>query len=239
MKKNPCLINITRHNALRQSIIGIALLSAMPAITIGYTSAMHWLNPGRLSHSTQLIICVSITIQVAAGLIIILKYPRNIIKLRQYIEELASGTLPQSVDLLYSSSSNDLEVIERGLNIIIDEMQTQVETARNQAEKERTLRETIEQQQEIIINGAQRRAMTQSIAASLHQLGKPLTILDLRLHLIRMMDHMPKKESEQLADCEQVLFEVMNIMKKIERSEEVKSQQHIDENGEDPLPIPS
>ncbi len=223
MKKHPCLTNITHHNALRQSIIGIALLSAMPAMTLAYTYAMLWLNPIHMSKATQFIIFTTLVAQIAAGLIIILKYPINIIKLRKYIGNIAAGTLPERVTLLDTRSSDELQFIEQGLTIIINEMQLKIGDAKQQAKKERDLRETIERQHEFIYKNEQRRLMIESIATACLHLGKPLTIMDLRLHLIKLIDRIPKEEHNKIYDCEQILYEIMNILEKIDRIEKPKT----------------
>ncbi len=233
MNTSQCIRDITQHNALRQSIIGISLLSVIPAMTLVYASAMLWLEPDLMNRHIQMIIYCSILAQATAGFLLILKFPRNIIRLRQCITEVASGTLPEQVRLLNTRSSDDLQFIEQGLNLIIQEMKQQVAVAQQKEKKERALRETIERQQDRIVKDAQRRAMVQSIGAACHHIGQPMTIMGMRLHLIKMMDHIPEEERAQIVECEKLLYEIMNILEKMRRVEEFKTERYIDDRGEE------
>lgn len=227
--------NITHQNALRQSIIAIALLSALPITTLAYSSAMLWFQPVQISRQILLVVYASTALQISAGLLIILKYPKNIVKLRGYIEEMASGSLPDDINLLDTRSSDELRFIERGLSMIVNGMRQQLETSQQREQKEKVLRMAIEQQQLFIVKEAHRRAMIQSIATACSHLPPPLTLMDLRLYLIKLIDRMPREEREHIAKCEQILYELMNIMEKIQRIEEPQTKQNIDEDGDIPL----
>ncbi len=139
MMKNRA-IKFTSQSALHQSIIAVVLTSLVPLLSLLYIGAMIWLQPGELATTDQIIVFISALVLSIAGLLILLKFPKNIIRLRQYVTDVATGILPDQINLLNTQSSDDLKYIENGLNIVLEEMRRQVETAKEVQRAEAKLR---------------------------------------------------------------------------------------------------
>ncbi len=140
MMKKRSTIKFTSQSALHQSIIAVVLTSLVPLLSLLYIGAMIWLKPAELATTDQIIVFISTVLLSIAGLLILLKFPINIIRLRQYVTNVATGILPDQINLLNTQSSDDLKYIENGLNIVLEEMRRQVETAKEVQRAEEKLR---------------------------------------------------------------------------------------------------
>lgn len=234
MKKQKKYINeLTAHDALHQSVIGIVLMSILPLLAVMYLSAMIWIQPERMTTSSRVFIAVSTTILAVAGFLILMKFPKNIIKLRQHIADVAAGTLPERISLLNTHSSDDLKFIENGLNMIVREMREQVEQAERQQRVEHELRETIQKQHECIVHAEQHRAMVQSLGAACHHIGQPVTVMEMRLHLMKMVDDVPSEELVQIDECEKAIQQIREILGKLMAVSEFRTEPYIHEGHDD------
>ena len=226
MKKNGFLTQLNTHNALHQAIISILLLSVIPSLSLFYLGAMMWFQAEQLSRSTQGFIFVSMLIIATSGLRILLKFPKNIIKLRQYIEEIATGILPDKVRLLNTHSSDDLRFIELGFNEILQEMRNQIELLEQKLEVERALRETIERQQQNLLQAERHHAMIQSLAAACHHIGQPATILKMRLCLMKEIAS-SDDELAEIEECQKDLRLILIVLDKLRAVNEFRTEPYV------------
>lgn len=232
MKKGVFATELAAHNALYQSIVGIVLMALIPVLSLVYMGSLTWFGPERVSSGYRIMAFASVSVLAAAGLVILLKFPKNIIRLRRYISDVAAGTLPERVDLLDTRSSDDLKFIESGLNAIIRELRDQVEQARSQERVEHELRETVERQHAVIVRAEKHRAMVQSLGAACHHLGQPVTIMEMRLHLMKQIEHVPEEELVQIEECEKAIQQIMDILEKLRTVGEFRTVPYVHDGGD-------
>jgi methyl-accepting chemotaxis protein len=201
-------------------------MSIIPSLSLFYMGAMLWFKAESLSSTAQIFIFVSTTIIAVSGLLILLKFPKNIIKLRQYIEGIASGVLPDTIYLLNTHRSDDLKFIECGLNAILEEMRHRMELAEQKLDVERALRETIEGQHQDLLKAERHRAMVQSLGAACHHIGQPATILKLRLNLIRQIAG-SADELAEIEECEKDLRLIMIVLEKLRGVSEFRTESYV------------
>lgn len=233
MKRSGFLTRLNTHNALHQAIVSIVLMSVIPSLSLFYMGAMTWFQAEQLPRAAQAFIFVSTTIIAASGLLILLKFPRNIIKLRQYIEEIAKGVLPDKIRLLNTHGSDDLKFIEHDFNAILQEMRHQIELTEKKLDVEHALREIVERQQQDLLQAERHRAMVQSLGAACHHIGQPATILKMRLYLIKQIAS-SDDELAEIAECEKDLHLIMGVLDKLRAVNEFRTEPYVnDEDCED------
>ena len=230
MKKSGHLTHLNTHNALHQAIISIVLMSIIPSLSLFYMGAMMCFQAEQLPRVAQALIFVSIIIIAASGFLILLKFPKNIIKLRHYIEEVASGVLPDKIRLPDTRNSDDLKFIEHGFNAILQEMRHRMELTEQKLDEEHALRERVECQQKGLLTAERHRAMVQSLGAACHHIGQPATILRMRLNLIKQVAG-SDNERVEIEECEKDLRLILIVLDKIRGINEFRTEPYV--NDED------
>ncbi len=233
MRKTKGIITLAPQNALHQSVVGIVLMALIPVLSVVYMGTLTWFGPEQVSGEYRILAFFSVSVLAATGLLILLKFPRNILRLRRYVVEVAAGTLPDRVDLLDTRSSDDLKFIENGLNAIIHAMREQLERAEKQQRVERELRETIEHQHECIVHAERHRAMVQSLGAACHHLGQPVSIVGMRLHLMKKIEHVPEEEIVQIEECEKAIQQIMEVLEKLRTVSTFRTEPYIHKPGDE------
>lgn len=226
MKKNGFRAPLNTHSALHQAIISIVLMSIIPSLSLFYMGAMMWFSAEQLPRAARAFIFVSTIIIAISGFLILLKFPKNIIKLRQYIEEIAVGVLPDKIRLLNTRNSDDLKFIEYGFNAILQEMRRRMEIAEQKLDVEHALRETVERQQLDLLKAERHRTMVQSLGAACHHIGQPATILKLRLHLIKQIAG-SDDELAEIEECEKDLRLIMIVLDKLRAVNEFRTEPYV------------
>lgn len=222
--------HFTSTTALYQSMIAIVLIAGFPLMAIVYMGAMFWLQPGQLPMYIPAAIFASTIILAASGLMILLKFPKSIMRLRQYIAELAPLDSPSRISLADTMDSEDLRHIETDLNMVLQKMRKQVEMAENNQRKEHWLRQKIEEQQRTLVQAERHRAMVQSLGAASHYLGQPLTSLKMRLYLLKQNDALSEKERTGIEECEQDLDQVEAVLERLRTVSAFRTEPYIGNN---------
>jgi len=227
MNKNRHFAQFTSTTALYQSMIAIVLIAGFPLMAIVYMGAMFWLQPEQLPFYIPAVIFASTIILAACGLMILLKFPKSIMRLRQYISELAPLDQPSRISLADTRDSEDLRHIETDLNIVLQKMRKQVEMAEQNQRKEHWLRQKVEEQQRTLVQAERHRAMVQSLGAASHYLGQPLTSLKMRLYLFKQRGDLTDEERRGIEECEQDLDQVEAILDRLRTVSEFRTQPYI------------
>jgi len=213
MKKNGFITQLTVHNALHQSTLAIVLISVIPVLSIIHMGSMVWFHADKPSPYTQNFILASVIILGVSGFLILLKFLKNIIRLRLYIEDVVEGVLPENISLLNIHSSDDLKFIEHGLNMVLQQMRQRIEFAEKQ-----------------------HRAMAQSLGAACHHISQPATILKMRLYLMKQVD-IPQEERAQVDACEKDFQAIMDLLNKLRTVTEFRTESYIHEDDGDEAEI--
>ncbi len=236
MKKFECLNELASHNALQQSIIAVVLIAVIPALSLYYMGSSMFLHADLTSPYIQLVIFTMMMIISSAGFIMLLKFPRNIIKLRQHIAEVASGVLPDKINLMDTHSSDDLMFIETGLNVILQEMHHRIEFVEEKLRVEHDLRETIELQHKELLHAERHRAMVQSLGAACHHIGQPAAILKMRLRVIKQIVG-SDDELAEIEECEKDLRLILIVLDKLRAVNEFRTESYVNDEGYEMLAI--
>ncbi|MFA6173078.1 MAG: hypothetical protein WC334_07170 [Kiritimatiellales bacterium] len=226
------LSSLAAHNATAQAKIAVILLAVIPALSLFYMGTVIGSNADRLSVLTKLVIFVLTTAIAVPGFLILRKYPNNILKLRQYITEIAEGTLPEKIALADTQSSDDLKYIENNFNSVVNELRHRIATAEEQLHVEQMLKATIEQQQQTLLEAERHRAMIQTLGAACHHIGQPATVLQIRLEFLQKLatDEAVIKEIE---GCITAMKKISNILYQLQQVSEFRTVPYISGSAAD------
>ncbi|MBI9021095.1 MAG: hypothetical protein JEZ10_07565 [Verrucomicrobia bacterium] len=210
------LVSLVKCNAPTQAKISIALMAVIPALSIFYIGTVVGAGDNQVS-ALRLLLIAGLTVAVAIpGFIVLRKYPDNILKLRRYITEIAQGSLPDKIILADKESSDDIAYIEKSFNSVLDEMRRQIETAQEQLRIEHSLRETVEQQQQTLIEAEKHRAMIQTLGATCHHIGQPATVLQIRLEFLQKLAT-NQEEIREIAECIHAVQTISDLLHQLQR----------------------
>jgi signal transduction histidine kinase len=109
--------------------IAIALTSVIPALAFG---VMLFHSGNDVIAGMRVWLLVIVMILMMAGYVILLKYPRNIAKLRRYLENMVQGQMPEKIALL--RTENDIGAIEDSLNLILEKLKTDLDRSEEERE---------------------------------------------------------------------------------------------------------
>jgi len=123
-------LSVLSKGARAQFAIGLALVSVIPLLTFWYLSL--FVHADRPFYSYQsLALLVMVCAMGFSGYAILHKYPLKIGRLRDYLEHIIQGKLPEQVKLV--TGEDDMRVVEKCLNLILVQLQERLEIL--QAEK--------------------------------------------------------------------------------------------------------
>lgn len=220
--------SMTAHNARNQAMIAIILLSIIPSLAMFYVGVMH--EKGSLTSSVMGLILVLTFLVARLGYIILRKYPDNIMKIRKYITEVAQGTLPEKIALTDTMGSDDLKYIEESFNDVLKEMRRQIEMTEEQLRTEHTLRETVETQQQILIEAERHRVMIQTLGAACHHIGQPATVLQVRLSLLQKFAT-DARELEEIEGCVAAVQRISDVLHQLQKISMFRTIPYIHSEG--------
>ncbi len=107
-----------------QFAIGVALISVIPLLVFWYFNINA--ESGALTDGFQNLIILLLLMSAAiGGYMILQKYPLNIIRLRDYLERVIGGELPDQVRLL--KVEDDVAAIEQCLNLILAQLKERLD----------------------------------------------------------------------------------------------------------------
>lgn len=226
LKKSSIIKPLSEHNAQSQAMIAIVLLSVIPVLSFFYLGARLHGETGRSVGYGETIVFACTFLAAFCGYAILRKYPKNIINLRRYVQEMAAGTLRPEIHLEQSGCSDDLKYIEQGFNSILAELADRLMLIDEKYLTEAMLRKEIEEQQQVLVHAEQHRAMVQSIGAACHHLGQPTTALRMHLYLLKEHTH----STEAIEEIEQSIADVdtiCDILRKLREVTEFRTEPYI------------
>lgn len=222
MQHKQHLSSLAEHNARNQVRISLALLSIIPALSLFYIGIQIGSNAA-FPNIFSLLLIFGLTVSVAVpGILILRKYPNNILKLRQYITEIAQGTLPERIRLDDTQSSDDIKYIEDSFNTVLDEMRHRIQAAKEQLRREHELRTTVERQQQTLLEAERHRTMIQTLGAACHHIGQPATVLQMRMDLLKNLAT-DQKEIEEIEGCVEAVQNISDILHQLQRVSEYRT----------------
>jgi hypothetical protein len=223
---NKQLTSLMTRDARSQAKIAIILMAVIPALSLFYIGTVVGSGAGRFTFLTMLLIFVLTAAVAFPGFLILRKYPDNILKLRQYITEIATGTLPDKITLVDKKNSDDIRYIEDNFNSVLAEMRHRIAMAEEQLRVEQTLKETIEQQQQILLEAERHRVMIQTLGAACHHIGQPATVLQLRLGFLQKLAT-NEEEIKEIAGCVEAVQLIADILHQLQRVSEFRTVPYV------------
>jgi len=192
--------------------IAMALIVVIPMLSF----CLLWLSLFSTIVAYSLTTQISVTVLGLccglAGYALLRQYPENMELLRDYLEQMAAGNLPEQATLI--QGEKDTSDIERYLNIVIRGLHTKISKLDEQLGISRRMLETIENQSAEIVAAERQRVMIESLGAACHHLGQPATILSLYLSRVRDLRPEVLKHDEFLA-CSKAVDDIAEILKKL------------------------
>ncbi|MCF7816656.1 MAG: hypothetical protein K9M54_02140 [Kiritimatiellales bacterium] len=213
-----------------QSMVAIVLLAVIPALSLFYMGTVIGQGASQFSLGAKSIVFLLTVIVASSGFLVLRKYPANIIKLRQYIAEIAAGTIPDRISLVDTKNSDDIKYIEESFNSILEELRQRIQLAEENLRVEHELRETIEHQQHALLEAERHRAMIQTLGAACHHIGQPATALRMRLYLLRDLAANPE-ELQEIEQCTKAVQTISDVLQTLREVGEFKTEPYLHDGG--------
>jgi signal transduction histidine kinase len=128
-------LSLVSRGSRHQFSVALALITIIPLLSLYYMGVRESWRGWNLWH--QAIFISAMTLLVTAGYVILGKYPITIMKLRRHLENMASGEMPEKVELL--RWQDDVEAIELSLNMIVGRLSQRVQTMADELQQIETL----------------------------------------------------------------------------------------------------
>lgn len=109
-------LSVISKGARAQFAIGVALISILPLLMVGYLYTFFRSEATLYSVQTLSVLIIA-TILGLTGFMILRKYPTNIIRLRLYLEQMIRGELPDQISLV--KEEDDIQMVEKCLNLLL------------------------------------------------------------------------------------------------------------------------
>ena len=200
--------SLSSQGARLQFGVAIALISVLPLLTLYHLSQSFTpdesLTTGKMWGIGVMLSCV-----VCSGYALLLKYPRTVMRLRQHMESVARGEIPDNINLLDGES--DISAIEKYFNLIIDRMRQRITT--------------IERQGEQLVGAERQRVMTESLCTACHCLGQPATTIGCYLELLKTESLSPAGD-EHLACCIAESGTMRDLLKELQSIAEYRTEEY-------------
>jgi methyl-accepting chemotaxis protein len=218
--------SLVTRDARTQAKIAVLLMTVIPSLSLFYIGTTVGKDISQITALTLMLILLLTTAVAVPGFLILQKYPDNILKLRQYITEIAKGTLPEKIELINTQSSDDIKYIESSFNCILEEMRSRIQRAEEQVCIEHTLRETVEQQQQTLLEAERHRVMIQTLGAACHHIGQPATVLQVRLEFLqKIATH--ANEIQEIEACVKAIQSIANILHQLQQVSEFRTVPYV------------
>ncbi len=175
-------LSLDAQSSRYQLKIAIALVSTVPLLGIGFLAFANYADHD-YSPTTQLAVTVFGIVLAGSGYTMLRRFPENLERLRDYLRDIARGTLPEKVNLL--EMTEDVNAIEGYLNTIIDGLREKIAMLEEQLHLAREMRDTIEKQSVELVDAERHRVMLESLGAACHHIGQPATVLRMYIAMLR------------------------------------------------------
>ena len=169
--------SLSSQGSRLQFDVAITLISIVPLLTL-----FHVLQ--RPSEYNMWVVGGILSLIACLGYVLLLKYPRTIVKLRHHMEQIARGELSDQIDLREGES--DISAIQICFNQVIAGMKERITV--------------IEEQSKRLMAVERQRVMTESLCTACHRLGQPATTIGCYLDLLRE-ESLSSAGSDYLANC--------------------------------------
>lgn len=185
--------------------ISIALTSVIPALALVYVMLMEP-SPmiGGLVLGTQVPLAI-------LGYVMASRYPRAMVQLRDYLNRLAHGEVPDAVRLLGNEA--DIDAIQRDFNIILMDLKHKIAL--------------IKEQEEQLVGAERQHAMTATLAAACHHIGQPATVLTACIEMLVQGPTVNDGQREMLATCQGATVRLGEVLHRLNTADEYTTEKYL------------
>ena len=202
-------LSLTSRGAHHQIRIATILMGVLPVLVVCFLALPLVLPAGTGTLAIKIMIGGTAFMLAVSGYVILRAYPKNIVKLREYLREMAEGELPEKVAL--DQSEDDIRAIEIYLNQVIAGLRSKIQLLNQQLQQSCAMQATKQQE---LLKAEQQHIMTQSMGAMCHHIAQPLTVLNMHFYFLRQL--LPARPAqEQLAECEKAFAAISEILEKM------------------------
>ncbi len=161
-------VSLASQGARIQFVAAAVLISVIPMLASVCVVRLH-ADMGGLSGPMMWALGAMVCLTICMGYALLLKYPRTIMRLRNQMEQIARGELPEAIDLVDGES--DITAIEDVFTSIVNGMRESMATNKRQGEK--------------LMVAERQRVMSESLCKACHCLGQPATTITCYLELLK------------------------------------------------------
>ncbi|MDA3926757.1 MAG: response regulator [Kiritimatiellae bacterium] len=211
-KKLSNKLSLVSHGAYYQIRIATILMGVLPLLVLCVLMLPFIFPAGIHALVAKLVICSCTLMLSVSGYAILRKFPQNIIKLRQYLRDIAEGELPDKITL--ENTEDDIASIENYMNLVLSGLRSKVDLLEKQLELTRAMKSALIVQQQDLLEAEQQRVMIQSLGAACHHIGQPATLLGTHLYLLKNQSPVPA-ELVEIEECERAMAEIIKVLDKL------------------------
>jgi putative two-component system response regulator len=208
-------MSLSRRGAWAQLVVASLLITVLPML------CLIWLWQadvnGLLTSSVASGVSVATIAIMLAGYALLGKYPLNIVRLRNYLQMLASGDMPVRVHL--SNDTDDLTAMQQYMADIV----------RQAADRIRVIQE----QQERLLHTERQRVMIESLGSLCHHLGQPATLIAVQLYMLQQQAEKPEMK-KTVEECQQAFDALRDILTRMQRIVIYRTESYLNAPSEDP-----
>jgi len=223
-KKWMRVISLISRGAGYQLEVGIALISIIPLLCFCFIAVRVFWSDETHSIWTQILVGIFALLIGVGGYLILRKFPKNILRIRSYLRDIAAGELPERINLL--NSEDDISAIEKYMNMIVHELRGKVEMLESQLTTARRMQKTIEAQAKEIQDAERHRVMIESLGAACHYIGQPATVLRTYLDVLRkeLVSNEIRQKISECYDAAEAIAGVLDKLRKVSQYRTVPYQ---------------
>ena len=192
--------------------ISIALLAVIPFLAFVLIIVTMMRPAESYSVHMQLVVIGLAMLSSACGYLLLRRYPRNIVRIRSYLDDIARGELPERITLL--DPEDDILGIEHNLNSVLEELRGKVERLHEQLVLAERMQQRIRAQADELVGAERQRVMIESLGAACHHIGQPATVLRLNLESLSR-DAASESVRDRLAECADASEAIAEILEKL------------------------
>jgi methyl-accepting chemotaxis protein len=205
-------MSLASRGARYQVRIAVMLMTVIPLLAAVSIAPSLFSSSGKYSLANQSLVSVFAFVIALSGYMMLRKYPGNIVRLRSYLRDIASGELPEAVALL--DSEDDFSAIEDYLNLVLAEFRNKLKTVGDQLVRARKMQRVIDSQAKEILEAERHRVMIQSVGAACHHIGQPMTVLQAHLELMKR-EATSVPVSTEIDDCMKAVDVIAEVLDKL------------------------
>lgn len=219
----PKSLSLSRRGAWGQVAVAGLLITVLPALTLFWLLHIH--SRGiTFPSSAYWWVGGAVSVVIALGYALLVKYPVSIVRLRHYLQILAGGGIPELVSI--AKDEDDLVAVQGYLQQIIKMAEDRIQMLKKQHDLE--------------LDAERQRVMVESIGTMCHHLGQPASTLSMGLYRLKN-NPAPVEVPKILTECEESFNSMSEILDKLRAISHYCSEPYLSKNPEltdSPAPAP-